>query len=478
MDDDSAAAACDVFPFAALPRALALQVFAALPADTRLRCAEVCKPWCAALADVSLWTRLDLSAASGVAHDVTPALLRAAAAKARGALTALDVSGCAHVTEDALLAVAAANAGALTELCASSRRTHEFMRDADHDNGWRYFDAVQALLRAAPALRLLDTDLRCESGADDAQLLARALRNEGVFGFAPLRVRSLALHDLARNADAQRHALLLRDVTAALATHASLTACSVYNMHRGAPALDAVVDALCSHPRLRACRLWDCRLDAAALPALLRLAGAPALRELAFDYDNDMHDADAARLGAALRANASLTCLLLDCVWAHPALAAALLGALTAHGSLRKLGLSNALTYPEDADAQRVAGDALGALLAADAPALRELELCEVHVYEEGLEGLCDALPRNTHLRTLIVRAWDEPEEAGEEPAVSEAYLRRRLLPAVRANASLTRLEMRVGPQPREAAREAEQLVQQRRSSHAADARGAGGGRD
>jgi hypothetical protein len=131
-------AVVDFFPFAALPPALALQIFAALPADTRLRCAEVCKPWCAAVAERSLWTRLDLSETSGVTHAVTPALLRAAAAKARGALTALDVSGVwLPLYDDGVLReVVAANAGALRELrCLRGR-----------EQGWMTVPVLEALL--------------------------------------------------------------------------------------------------------------------------------------------------------------------------------------------------------------------------------------------------------------------------------------------------------------------------------------------
>jgi hypothetical protein len=41
-------------PFAALPHALSLLLFALLPVDQRLRCAEVCRGWCTVVSDVSL----------------------------------------------------------------------------------------------------------------------------------------------------------------------------------------------------------------------------------------------------------------------------------------------------------------------------------------------------------------------------------------------------------------------------------------
>jgi hypothetical protein len=174
-----------LFPFAALPPALALKIFAALPVDTRLRCAEVCKAWCAAVAERSLWTRLDLSHTSGVKHRVTPALLRAAAAKARGALAALDVSGVwrplrrGGVFNGVLREVLAANASTLRELrCLRG-----------HEQGWLSAPVLEALLSAAPQLRVCEADLLI-SNADEAR---GALRNEGMFG--PLRVRAVESSD-------------------------------------------------------------------------------------------------------------------------------------------------------------------------------------------------------------------------------------------------------------------------------------------
>ncbi len=49
-----------------LPVAIFLQILSLLPVDCRLRCAEVCRGWRDAVAERSLWTRIDLSIASGV----------------------------------------------------------------------------------------------------------------------------------------------------------------------------------------------------------------------------------------------------------------------------------------------------------------------------------------------------------------------------------------------------------------------------
>jgi hypothetical protein len=106
--------------FARLPHALFLLILALLPVDTRLRCAEVCRGWRAALAERSLWLRLALSPESGVTRAmpaITEALLRAAVARAGGGLLSLAVVDCPAITRDALLAVATANAATLLAAC-------------------------------------------------------------------------------------------------------------------------------------------------------------------------------------------------------------------------------------------------------------------------------------------------------------------------------------------------------------------------
>jgi hypothetical protein len=85
-----------------LPLPLLDAILVALPVDTRLpatrqrtqcvRCREVCRAWRCALDNPCLWQRLDLSPSGGVTHR-TMNMLLAAAARARGQLTVLDLSG-------------------------------------------------------------------------------------------------------------------------------------------------------------------------------------------------------------------------------------------------------------------------------------------------------------------------------------------------------------------------------------------------
>jgi hypothetical protein len=157
-------------------------------------------------------------------------------------------------------------------------------------------------------------------------------------------------------------------------------------------------------------------------------------------------------LGDALRAS-TLEALILthDALWLDPAAAVTLIGAVTAHRSLQTVSLySNPI-----GDAQDAAGAAFGALVAANAPALRFLDFDGCGLQEAALGPLVDALPRNTHLRTLQL----------SEVTASAAFLRDRLLPAVRANTSLTRLEITVTGDGESDARKAHEIVNSRRAA-------------
>jgi hypothetical protein len=421
---------------ALLPHAVVLLIFAQLPVDLRARCACVCRGWRATLSERSLWTRLDLSRMSGVTAALTGALLRGAAARAGGGLQVLDVCGNFEDSFDALLEVATANAGALCEM-----RVTDGTRDLTAVHHWERGGA-EALLRAAPQLRVLDADVECDS-LEDA---CRALRAEGLL--APLRVRRLRVHHqdaaeadvLALAADVAAHAWLQQlSLNVPLPTHA---------------ALDAVVDAALMR-RLTALQFADCRLTPASAPALARLLGGGAIAQLHLWGHGDAADAAslldapaATLLAGALRANSTLTSLQLSHVnlWRDAEASATLLGALTAHPSLRTLSLC----YEDVQEANRVAaGAALRVLLAANAPALTELHVIFCNLRDAGMAPLFEALPANTHLRTLKCAANN----------ITDAFAATVLLPAVRANGSLRSLRTG-GHWP--SAREAEAVVRGR----------------
>jgi hypothetical protein len=430
--------------FASLPASLALHVFAALPADARARAGAVCRAWRDATAERSLWAALDLSASSGVSVDATDAVLLAAAAKAGGKLRLLDVTGCSRVSHEALLTVAAANAGALRELRASGRCPST---DASSPPG---LDACAALLRAAPRLRALVLDA-CAYSADEARA---ALRNEAPFG--PLRLRSLAVRGVY--ADESVVCALAADVAA----HASLRALELVAALHAPAALDAVVDAALD-ARLSSLTLCYCRLSFASAAALARLlsgdgARGGALTELTIRGEHNplLDEAGAALLCGALRANTSLTALTLRGVrlWSRPAAAAALCAALTGHASLRRLDVG----WNDAEGSAREAGAALGALVAANAPALTQLDAADASLGDVALAPLCAALRANTRLRSLRL----------DGTSMSDAFAADVLLPAVRANAGLRELHVaQRSSRASEPARHAVALVAARRTGAA-----------
>jgi hypothetical protein len=240
--------------FEALPPALWHALFALLPVDQRLRCREVCRAWCAALEERSLWTRLDLSAGSGVAAAQlanTTGLLAAAALRAGGQLQSLDVTGCVHLDVAALHGVVCGSAGTLREIRVA-----------------KVFNAqtLTGLLRAAPQLQLLHAaELSIDHRIDDPG------RDEQVF--APLRLGRL---DVACRQDAHTLlALALRLVAAAAPSELHLTGADLSS----AAAIGAVVDAALAH-RLSVVSLVECHLSAAAPPALARLVDGGAVTAL------------------------------------------------------------------------------------------------------------------------------------------------------------------------------------------------------
>jgi hypothetical protein len=425
------------------PLPYALVLLSLLPVDCRLLCAAVCRSWRAALEERSVWLRLDLSASAfSPKRAVTDALLRATAARAHGELVALDVTGCKHVTFDALLAVVAANGGALRELCACSNLGCD---DEYRGLGPLNTDALEALLRAAPRLAVVEADVQCH----DLALAHRVLRNEAPF--APLRVRSFGFQQTEGELDEAAVLALAAD----FASYAHLRRLELMEAPLNtAAALDAVVDAALTR-RLTSVTLDGCGLSPESAPALVRLVGGGALSELdIYATQVALLDGPAAlALGNALRASSTLTAVSLRYVglWRDIAVATALLGALTGHPSLHSLNISD---NDVDPAGQHHAGALIAALVAANAPALTALDVSRCRLVDEGLGPLFDALPANTHLTTLRC-TYNH---------LTDGFSRETLLPAVRANGSLRVLEVAVGI-PWACAREAERLVKDRSAS-------------
>jgi hypothetical protein len=424
-----------------LPLPLVLHVFSLLPVDARARAACVCRSWRTTLLERSLWTRLDLSPSSGVRVRITEYVLAGAAAKAGGQLAALDVRGCKQLTFDALLTAVQANGVALRELCVGAL-------DLGDGVVTLVAELVERLLQAAPHLAACHADVYRVGSLDCAR---RMLRNEP--HFLPLRLRTLFVK-FRGGADEETVVTLAAD----LAAHSSLQRVVLESAPLNTPAaLDAVVDAALAC-QMMSLSLTHCHLFPASAPALVRLLGSGTLTELSIYQDGQqlLDGPSAALLGTALRANGTLTSLSLRHLgfWRGQDAAPVLLGALTGHSSLRTLNLS--LNIVEGAQ-NTAAGTALGALVAANAPALTELDVSSCVLDDAVLGPLFAALPANTHLRELDV-AYNY---------MTEAFVRDVLLPAVRANASLRKLGATSYDHHSEV-REAEALVAARAAAAAA----------
>jgi hypothetical protein len=342
---------------------------------------------------------------------VTAAFFRGAAARAGGRLEALDVSQCGGVSPAALLAVVTANAGTLRELRVCS----------DWALGMPEAREVEALLRAAPQLLTFTTSVRWVYAVHARQML------RGLPPFERLRVSGLRVTFVGVAAAAAEATLAA--ILADAAAHESLVHLGLSEAPLGTPAaLDTVVAFAFAH---RLPSLWLCSsgLSPASAPALARLLGGDVLRELYLFGDGEqLLDAPSATLLAnALRAKSTLTHLTLRHVnlWSDPTAAELLLHAAAAHPSLRKLELDR--NRVDDASRVR-AGRVLGALVAANAPSLEELNIVECSLGDEALGPLVDALASNTHLRTLrcFTNAW------------SDAFMHEQMLPRMRANPSLS----------------------------------------
>jgi hypothetical protein len=280
---------------------------------------------------------------------------------------------------------------------------------------------VEALLRAAPGLRAC-----CAEGIADEPANARALlRNEPPFG-------ALRLHRLRVLCGLHFAGAAFLALAADLAASTFIEELVLMEAELHTPFIvNALMDAALTR-RVQLLQLDHCSLSPALAPALARLLGGGALVELEIHVarGEPLLDAPAAVvLANALRACGTLTALMLRGVnlWRGHGAAVALLGALTGHASLRILDLSE---NPINEVDQAATGAALGTLVAANAPALTDLDVSWCRLGDAGLRPLFDALPANTHLTELTCSG----------NALTDACVFDTLLPAVRANGSLRQL--------------------------------------
>ena len=246
-------------------------------------------------------------------------------------------------------------------------------------------------------------------------------------------MRMWRLHIFLRRED---DAPAIRALAADLISHTSLQELSLGSNEDEVviPAvtwLDAIVDAALTR-RLRRVDFMDCAFTPASAPALARLVGGGALTNLGICRTRNtiLDEPGAATLCAALRSSDSIIELSFHDThfWRVSAAGVEVIRALVTHPSLQKLSL--AFETPATEAGKAAAGAALGALVAANSPALHELSLFQCQLSDAGLAPVFAALHLNTHLRSLNCRFT----------SVSEAFVRDAVLPAVRANVGLQTL--------------------------------------
>ena len=431
---------------ASMPPPVAQLVFLALPADARGRACCVCRAWRDALADPSLWTRLDMSflpafkGSYGAEERRFFAMMRGAAGRARGELCQLVISQ--HYVElHELLPVLTAYASSLRELHLCYVSTDELENTI-----------VEQVLAALPLLQVLTVE-NVECKWEDAPRVLRA-----VPPFAPLQIRGSLFVDF-QGEDGSVGGMTrfgpFVDALADAVLQPALLRLYISTADLAQPALmGALVDAVLAR-RLRELALQSCTPPAAASLARLLAEGSLAVLRISFarpETGTPLFDAAGAALVAdALRMNTTLLTLELSCtgLCVDMRAACALLGGLVGHSSLRVIRIAQE-TIDTDEDRSSF-GAALAVLVAANAPSLHALDCSTNLIGDAGMAPIVEALALNHHLRELDV----EYNHMSEEFACDE------LLPAVRANKTLRVLKSDEAA-PVEAAWEAVKLVRRR----------------
>jgi hypothetical protein len=418
-----------------LPIQLVHRIFLLLSVDERARASCVCRGWRTVLADpaAALWTQLDLLALFERKLELykreperAGALLRGAARRSHGQRQRLVVSWPLDAATPVLLEVLAANAGSLRELKLPCIFALNCVRQLDTE--------VEDLLAAAPLLDIIETDATV-----DWQDAHRLLRGEAQL--SRLQLRKLLVYftmytDEGELAEPLGGLERVRPVTDALAdatlqpTLSDLLIGSADLQQPGV--MDSLADAILAR-RLRSLEFHVCTSPAAAPLARLLAGGVLTSLNLSgtpgFGAPPLFDPAGATLVADALRTNTTLTSLVVSDagLFSDTEAAQTLLGALVGHRSLSTLEL----TYDENMGEPVALGAALAAIVGADAPALQSLDVRGCVLGDNGLRPLVYALPQNHHLRTLKLHG----------NYMSGTFARDHVLPAIRANTSLRKLE-------------------------------------
>ena len=393
--------------FGELPLDFVALVFLRLPVDARLRAREVSRGWRALLKEPRFWTVLDFSPGSGVVASILQALLFAAGERGRGHLHTLDVTGVWGLHPEHLVQFVAAHGQSLRTVTASASRALSI-------------DEVTRLCRSAPLCTL-----HCRVLCTAAEALP-LLRCEAPC--ALLHIFKLWVHTFN-----DEQAVL--DFAAALPSHrGKIKVLAVANASlENVAASDALLRSI-AEARVSDVTFHHCNLAPASLPGLTRLLEAGCLVRLAINhYGRALFEAgpELTTFCHALRSSTLQKLVLAEVeLWQDLAASGELLAALVNHPTLKELSLPDFVGATDDT--RRAAGKQLAPFVT-HSSALQKLDLTWNQIGEAGLAPIFEALHFSSTLKELIVDHED----------ISHEFARDVILPAVRANTSLRRLNFR-----------------------------------
>ena len=458
-DDDGTGPAAPAEPaadtpgFVGLPVDVVHAIFLYVRVDERLRCREVCRGWCTALEDRALWRTLNFAVVSpltggAVPHRPAPALTRAVASRSwpaqlsagwqrllkalsdalSDALVAGESVGVFSTNDVVMLAAAARADGGVEKVAVGDAVSYAVVHSIAMTNPGLTLlygnDLVpntsqcHRLLVAARQLHISAVDVRFgtvtwpgernTAHPEEANVFANsAMMLRGAAPYDRVHLRSLLLHaPLDRPAASEEALTYFAESVAAYPEPGTLLLdlnlwFAKFGDHPRA--LLALADAALARG-LRYLMLVGANLTATAVPALARLLGSMTLTHFRIlNYEvglfDDEQPAATQLLCDALRANSTLQWFeLCACgLMRSPTAFASVLTALRGHPSIKRLSFSQNV-LPDPLAPPPCIGDALGALVAANAPALKHLDLFACYLGVGPFQPIADALHLNEYL--------------------------------------------------------------------------------
>ena len=224
------------------------------------------------------------------------------------------------------------------------------------------------------------------------------------------------------------------DFAAALPSHSGKIKTLIFNMAQLENV--AVADALMrgvAEAHVNDVTFHNCHLVPPSLPGLTRLLQAGCLETLSINNNWQALFEEGPALTAFCHALRSSTLQKLELnmceLWRDPAAAGELLAALVGHQTLREFSMRYSGVDHTD-DARRAAGERFASLITHNS-ALQKIDSQDCSLGEAGLAPIFEALPRASTLKELNF----------SYERISRKFARDVILPAVRANTSLRKLD-------------------------------------